>query len=327
MTDTTADLGPISPVRCTVPRCPWAAYGIPDQYDDARAEAVARHLADEHAEMATDTPSPLTDTTPTDAAGPDWRAVEHAEQVLAQVDADALATVQDLDRQCDARGREIARLRAENEELAAELGARDEKARKRWIKAQEKQLGIRYADFRAGRWEMDLAMGREMAAAYVAMAKTMLGDAPNYSETKLEFDVKIAESPETYTLVVQRHAPGALTPHEARQRAEAEAQRLRAERDERTQLLVDESADRERAQAERDQARAELVTARAAGYRQAADHATEQVALHGADADAEMLLVFLQHGAELRERFAATQTTDAQRYMLASLAPKEQHRA
>jgi hypothetical protein len=123
------------------------------------------------------------------------------------------------------------RLRAENEELAAELGARDEKARKRWIKNQEKQLGIKYADFRAGRWEMDLAMGREMAAAYVAMAKTLLGDAPNYSETKLEFDVKIAESPETYTLVVQRHAPGALTPHEARQRAEADRDRLRAERD------------------------------------------------------------------------------------------------
>lgn len=124
---------------------------------------------------------------------------------------------------------EMDRLRAENAELVAELGARDEKARKRWIKAQEKQLGIRFADFRAGRWEMDLAMGREMAAAYVAMAKTMLGDAPNYTETKLEFDVKIAEPPETYTLVVQRHAPGALTPHEARQKAEAELDRLRAE--------------------------------------------------------------------------------------------------
>ncbi|WP_282204504.1 hypothetical protein [Kitasatospora fiedleri] len=45
-------------------------------------------------------------------------------------------------------------------------------------------------------------------------------------ETRLEFDVKVAESPEIYTLVVQRHAPGALTPHEARQRAEARVAEL-----------------------------------------------------------------------------------------------------
>jgi hypothetical protein len=137
---------------------------------------------------------------------------------------------------------DMGRLLAERDELLAELDGRDEKARKRWIKKQEQQLGIRYADFRAGKWEMDLAMGREMAAAYVAMAKTMLGDAPNYTETRLEFDVKIAESPEVYTLVVQRHAPGALTPHEARQRAEAE---------------------RDAALAEVDVLRAELATARA----------------------------------------------------------------
>lgn len=120
-------------------------------------------------------------------------------------------------------------VQAELDELLAELDGRDEKARKRWIRKQEKQLGIRFADFRAGRWEMDLAMGRDMAAAYVAMAKAMLGDAPNYTETKLEFDVKVAESPEVYTLVVQRHALGALTPHEARQRAEAELATARAE--------------------------------------------------------------------------------------------------
>lgn len=147
--------------------------------------------------------------------GDNWPAIAPAISTLLQKLADAEA--------------ELGRLTAENTELATELGARDEKARKRWIKNQEKQLGINYADFRAGRWEMDLAMGREMAAAYVAMAKTMLGDAPNYSETKLEFDVKIVESPETYTLVVQRHAPGALTPHEARQRAEAELGRARSE--------------------------------------------------------------------------------------------------
>ncbi len=57
--------------------------------------------------------------------------------------------------------------------------------------------------------------------------------------------------------------------------------------------------------AELDRLRAELATAKAAGYRQAADNATEQVQLHGADADAQMLLVFLQRGATLREQFAA----------------------
>jgi hypothetical protein len=107
-----------------------------------------------------------------------------------------------------------------DEELASEAG-------ERWIRSQENQLGIKWADFRAGRWEMDLAGGHDFAASYVAAARALLGDAPNYSETKLEFDVKIAESPEMYTLVVQRHSPGALTPHEARQRAEAERDRLR----------------------------------------------------------------------------------------------------
>ena len=61
---------------------------------------------------------------------------------------------------------------------------------------------------------------------------------------------------------------------------------------------------------ELDRLRAELATAKAAGYRQAADNATEQVQLHGRDADAEMLLVFLQRGAELREQFAARTTQE-----------------
>ncbi|MFJ3663130.1 hypothetical protein ACIPPM_21995 [Streptomyces sp. NPDC090119] len=112
--------------------------------------------------------------------------------------------------------------------LREELGGRDEEARERWVQKQEEQLGIKWADFRAGNWQMDLAAGRDFAAAYVAAARALLGDAPNYSETKLEFDVKIAESPELYTLVVQRHGPGVLTPHEARQRAEGELARVQA---------------------------------------------------------------------------------------------------
>lgn len=117
---------------------------------------------------------------------------------------------------------EVEQLRAQVDELLTDLDGRDEKARRRWIKKQEKELRLRSMEFRNGSWEMSLEGARDMAAAYTAMAKTLLGDAPNYSETKLSFDVKVAESPELYTIVVQRHAPGALTPHEARQKAEAE---------------------------------------------------------------------------------------------------------
>lgn len=123
---------------------------------------------------------------------------------------------------------EIHRLQAENTELIAELDGRDDEARERWITKQLDQTAIRSMEFRNGA-HMDLEPARELVAHWVAAARAMLGDAPNYSETKLEFDVKVAESPEMYTLVVQRHAPGALTPHEARQRAEAEAEKLRDE--------------------------------------------------------------------------------------------------
>lgn len=123
---------------------------------------------------------------------------------------------------------DIETLLNEQDGLLAELDGRDEEARERWITRQEEQLGIKWAEFRAGRWEMDLASGREFVAAYVAAARAMLGDAPNYSETRLEFDVKIAESPEVYTLVVQRHGPGVMTPHEARQKAERERDEAQA---------------------------------------------------------------------------------------------------
>ncbi|MFF4479488.1 hypothetical protein ACFY1A_21055 [Streptomyces sp. NPDC001520] len=107
----------------------------------------------------------------------------------------------------------------ERDELLAELGGRDDEARERWIQKQLDETGIRAMDFRNG-IAMDIEPARELCAHFVGAARAMLGDAPNYSETKLEFDVKVAESPELYTLVVQRHGPGVLTPHEARQRAE-----------------------------------------------------------------------------------------------------------
>ncbi|MFD8866050.1 hypothetical protein ACFV1F_17025 [Streptomyces sp. NPDC059590] len=110
--------------------------------------------------------------------------------------------------------------KTERDELLAELSGRDDEARERWIQKQLDETGIRSMDFRNG-IAMDIEPARELCAHFVGAARAMLGDAPNYSETKLSFDVKVAESPELYTLVVQRHGPGVLTPHEARQRAEA----------------------------------------------------------------------------------------------------------
>ncbi|QBJ94484.1 hypothetical protein D0Z67_29390 (plasmid) [Streptomyces seoulensis] len=103
-----------------------------------------------------------------------------------------------------------------------------EAATQRWIQKQLDETAIRSIDFRNG-MHMDLQAARELLAHQVAAARTMLGDAPNYSETKLEWDIKVAESPELYTIVIQRHAPGALTPHEARQKAEARVAELEAE--------------------------------------------------------------------------------------------------
>lgn len=95
-----------------------------------------------------------------------------------------------------------------------------EAAAQQWIQTQLDETGIRSIDFRNG-MHMDLDTARELLAHQVAAARTMLGDAPNYTETKVELDVKVAESPEMYTIVIQRHSPGALTPHEARLKAES----------------------------------------------------------------------------------------------------------
>lgn len=99
-----------------------------------------------------------------------------------------------------------------------------EEAADRWVEQQIDQTGIRAMEFRNGA-EMELEPARDMVALWVGAARSMLGNATNYSET-IAMDVKVAESPEKYTLVVQRHGPGILTPHEARVKAEASAEQL-----------------------------------------------------------------------------------------------------
>jgi hypothetical protein len=89
---------------------------------------------------------------------------------------------------------------------------------------------IRSMDFRDG-LSMDLEPSRTLAALWVGAARGMLGDAPNYSETEIDFGLadppgvematRLAGEVERYVFRVQRR--GKLTPHQARQAAEARA--------------------------------------------------------------------------------------------------------
>lgn len=117
----------------------------------------------------------------------------------------------------------------EREQLLAELGGRHEEARERWIQKQLDETGMKAMDFRNG-MTMEIEPAREMVAHWVGAARAMLGDAPNYTETPIEMEVKVGESPERFAFVLQRVAPGALTPHQAREQAEAERDGVYRER-------------------------------------------------------------------------------------------------
>jgi hypothetical protein len=119
-------------------------------------------------------------------------------------------------------------LYAERDALLVELDGRGEEARERWIEKQLAATSIKSMDFRNG-IDMELAPARDMVAAWVGAARTMLGDAENYTETPIEMVVKVAEEPERYAFVLQR--VGKLTPHQARQAAEERAEQAEAERD------------------------------------------------------------------------------------------------
>lgn len=103
-------------------------------------------------------------------------------------------------------------------------------AGQRWMEEQISQTGIRAMEFRNGA-HLELEPARDMLALWVGACRGLIGDAPNYSETpltilgkpgdKISMDVKLAETPvERYTITVQRDHPDAVTPHQARERAE-----------------------------------------------------------------------------------------------------------
>ena len=83
-----------------------------------------------------------------------------------------------------------------------------------------------------GAISLDLIPPRELAALWVHCARGMLGDAENYSETRVDMpsasmEVSRAGEFERFALIVQR--VGKTTPHEAREQAEAERDRALAE--------------------------------------------------------------------------------------------------
>lgn len=80
---------------------------------------------------------------------------------------------------------------------------------------------LRAMDFRNG-MSMDIEPAQALAANWVAAARTILGDADNYSETTVTMDIGLAGQPERFALVVQR--VGKLTPHQARKLAEDRAE-------------------------------------------------------------------------------------------------------
>ncbi len=102
-------------------------------------------------------------------------------------------------------------------------------ATERWLAEQVSQIKIRSAEFRNGA-AVDLEPARDLVAIWVGVCRGLIQDGPNYSETpmdllpnvgsKVSMAVKVAESPERYIVTVQRDEPGALTPHQARMRAE-----------------------------------------------------------------------------------------------------------
>lgn len=115
-------------------------------------------------------------------------------------------------------------MRRVTEALLAEASAR------RWMDQQIGQLRLKAADYANGE-AMELALAQESAEMWVGICRGLLEDAPNYSETKFDsgpadsegkivMETHLAGASEVFTMTVQRHGPGKLTPHEARMKAE-----------------------------------------------------------------------------------------------------------
>lgn len=107
------------------------------------------------------------------------------------------------------------------------LAVFDEDAQAKLVADMMERTRIRSMEIRNGGFDMDIDAACEITAAFVAAARTMLGEAPNYSETPIEHEVKVAESPESYVYVLTVQRAEKPTPHQMRKKAEAERDEAR----------------------------------------------------------------------------------------------------
>lgn len=144
-------------------------------------------------------------------------------------DTDPIADLTELAATVLGNYRPVEDLRPVVEAILAET------ATQKWVDKQIAETGVKSMEIRNGATDLELEPAAEAVALWVGIARTMLGDTPNYTENVLEepaaerehhglieMGVKIAESPERYAFILQRVGFGKLTPHEARQKAEAE---------------------------------------------------------------------------------------------------------
>jgi len=134
--------------------------------------------------------------------------------------ADAIAAV-----------REAVKLSGPKSEAAVDavLSVVDEEATRRYCAEMIDQTHVTAMGVDAG-GGLDMKVARDVALGWAGAARTLLGDAPNYCESVMEFG--LPEKGERYAFTIQKI--GKLTPHQARMQAEnardealAEVERLR----------------------------------------------------------------------------------------------------
>jgi hypothetical protein len=108
----------------------------------------------------------------------------------------------------------------------AVLAVFDEEAANRMAGQLVAECRFRAMEIRDGRIVLEMSAAREIAAMWTGAARAMLENAENYSETAMTFTDKGPGPHRKYAFTVQK--VGRLTPHQARQRAEARADRLAA---------------------------------------------------------------------------------------------------
>lgn len=223
--------------RCMAPGAPALSYPFVCPGHDDAAPATTQPLADD--------PAPARGT---GTAGPQGTAegVEEFDddELLAAYRYGGIRTVDTVPfRTGGLRG--VAGLvgswyRTELDNLRGEVARLEAEGVDRMAERFVEEARIRSLEIRNGSVNLDMEPARELVAAWVGAARTMLGDAPNYTETvvaiptdddpTVSMEVKLAGEFERYAFTLQR--VGKLTPHQARMRAEVErmAERGRADK-------------------------------------------------------------------------------------------------